>query len=117
AGLAGVILARRLSVPLVELTGTATRIANGEIQLQAEVGGAKEVVTLATAFNIMTSQLRGLIGNLEQRVQERTNALEKRASQLETVSSVARAIASEQDVDTLLSSITKLVSERFGFYH
>jgi len=117
AGLAGVILARRLSIPLVDLTGTATRIADGEIQLQATVGGAKEIVTLATAFNTMTSQLRGLIGNLEQRVQERTNALEKRASQLETVSNVARAIASVQDVDTLLSSITKLVSERFGFYH
>src|SRR6185436_6013117 len=34
AGLAGVILARRLSIPLVDLTGTATRIADGEIQLQ-----------------------------------------------------------------------------------
>jgi GAF domain-containing protein len=117
AGLAGVILARRLAVPLVDLTGTATRIADGEIQLQAAIGGPREIVTLATAFNTMTAQLRNLISNLEQRVQERTNALEKRASQLQTVSDVARALTSVQDINRLLPDITRLVSERFGFYH
>src|SRR6185436_19247605 len=71
----------------------------------------------ATAFNIMTAQLRNLISNLEQRVQERTNALEERASELRTVSDVARTLTSVQDLDTLLSEITRLVSERFGFYH
>ena len=117
AGLAGVILARRLAISLVDLTGTATRIADGEIQLQAAIGGPREIVTLATAFNTMTSQLRNLISNLEQRVQERTNALEKRASQLQTVSDVARALTSVQDINSLLPDITRLVSERFGFYH
>jgi GAF domain-containing protein/HAMP domain-containing protein len=117
AGLAGVLLARRLSVPLVDLTGTATRIANGETELRADVSGAQEVVILASAFNTMTDQLRGLISNLEGRVQERTNALEKRASQLEAVSSVAHAIASVQSINTLLPDITRLVSENFGFYH
>jgi len=117
AGLAGVILAQRLAIPLVNLTETATRIADGENQLQATVAGAKEVATLATAFNTMTAQLRNLISNLEQRVQERTNAMEKRASQLETVSQVARTLTSVQDIDTLLPDIARLVSERFGFYH
>jgi GAF domain-containing protein/HAMP domain-containing protein len=117
AGLAGIILARRLAVPLIDLTGTATRIADGEIQLQATVGGAKEIASLAAAFNIMTAQLRNLISNLEQRVQERTNALEKRAAQLQTVSDVARTLTSVQDINTLLPDITRLVSDRFGFYH
>lgn len=117
AGLAGVILARRLAIPLVDLTGTATRIADGETQLQATVGGAREIVTLATAFNAMTAQLRNLINSLEQRVQERTKALETRAAQLETVSSVARALTSVHDINELLPDIAKLVSDRFGFYH
>lgn len=117
AGLAGVIFARRLAVPLVNLTSTATRIADGDIQLEAEVGGASEFVTLATAFNTMTEQLRNLISNLEQRVQERTNALEKRTLQEQAVARVARAIASVQDLDTLLPEITKLVSKQFDFYH
>jgi GAF domain-containing protein len=117
AGLAGVILARRLAIPLVDLTGTATRIADGETHLQATVGGARELVTLATAFNTMTAQLRNLINSLEQRVQERTKALEKRAAQLETVSNVARALTSVHEINELLPDIAKLVSDRFGFYH
>jgi hypothetical protein len=55
--------------------------------------------------------------DLERRVEERTSELSKRASQLEAVSSVARAIASVQDLDTLLPAITKFISQQFGFYH
>ena len=117
AGLAGVFLARRLAVPLVNLTGTATRIADGDLELKAEVSGASEVVTLATAFNTMTDQLRNLINSLEQRVQERTNALEKRRQQDQAVASVARSVASIQDLDTVLPEITNLVSRQFDFYH
>jgi len=54
---------------------------------------------------------------LEQRVSERTAELEKRASQLQIVSNMARTIASMQDLDTLLTSITQLVSRQFGVYH
>lgn len=54
---------------------------------------------------------------LESRVQERTSTLERQAGQLQAVSSVARTIASVQDLDTLLPEITKLVSEQFGYYH
>jgi GAF domain-containing protein len=54
---------------------------------------------------------------LEQRVAERTTDLKKRADQLETVSNVARALTSVQDLNELLPDITRLVSDRFGFYH
>lgn len=62
-------------------------------------------------------ELDRLRKELEQRIVERTEDLERRAGQLEAVSSVARTIASVQDVNTLLPNITKLVSEQFGFYH
>lgn len=55
--------------------------------------------------------------NLELRVVERTTALEHRAAQMETVSSVARSISAVQDLDQLLPSICQTVSERFGVYH
>ena len=124
AGLAGVIVARRLSVPLVDLTGIATRIADGEINLQAVAGGAREITSLASAFNTMTSQLRGLIGNLEHRVADRTRELEvanqqisHRAAQLEAITELSEAIAQLQDLGELLPATTRLVNERFGFYH
>ena len=124
AGLAGFIVARRLSIPLVNLTGTATRIANGELHLQAAGGGASEIAGLATAFNTMTSQLQGLIGNLENRVAERTRDLEKanaqtsrRALQLQAITELGEAIAQVQDLGELFPNVAKLISERFGFYH
>ncbi len=67
AGWIGIYLARRLAVPLVSLMQTATRIAGGEMGLQAEVGGPTEISGLATAFNSMTAQLREVIDSLEQR--------------------------------------------------
>lgn len=73
----------------------------------------------ATAHELSLSnkELSNLRIDLEQRVEARTSELEKRAAQIEAVSSVARAIASVQDLDTLLPAITKLISQQFGFYH
>jgi signal transduction histidine kinase len=66
AGLLGNFLARRLAIPLVNLTETATRIAAGEMELQVAVSGPQEVASLAMAFNSMTAQLHDLINTLEQ---------------------------------------------------
>jgi PAS domain S-box-containing protein len=74
-GLVGVYVARRLAAPLLNLTATATRISEGEMELQAAPEGPAEVVRLAQAFNSMTAQLRELIGGLEQLVAERTREL------------------------------------------
>jgi GAF domain-containing protein len=61
---------------------------------------------------------------LEQRVTERTTELEtislamqKRADQLATVSNISKAIASVQEIDALLDSVTSIISDRFGYYH
>jgi GAF domain-containing protein len=77
----------------------------------------KDAKANARELKSSNRQLSGLRDALELRVQERTAALEQRAIQLQTVSSVARTIASVQDLDTLLPKITNLVSEQFGFYH
>ena len=124
AALAGGIVARRVAKPLINLTGTATRIANGDIQLQATVSGAREIASLATAFNVMTSQLRGLIGNLEERVASRTAELEvankqisRRATQLQSITELSEAISHLQELSVIFSTTTQLINERFGFYH
>jgi rsbT co-antagonist protein RsbR len=83
AGLAGVLLARRLAVPLVNLTGTASRITCGEMELQAMIGGPREVASLAMAFNTMTAQLRQILDKLEQRVSERTIDLQHALDEVE----------------------------------
>jgi anti-anti-sigma factor len=84
AGVLGVYLAHRLAVPLVTLMKTATRIAEGERDVQAPVGGPREVAGLATAFNSMTSQLRQSLESLEQRVADRTADLQHALDEVET---------------------------------
>ncbi len=54
-----------LNKPLEKITDTARRIGEGEIELQAELAGTREVLTLATAFNRMTSRLRDSIEELD----------------------------------------------------
>jgi signal transduction histidine kinase len=61
ASVLGVVMARRLAIPLVNLTSTASRIADGELALEAEVQGPQEVANLATAFNSMSTSLKAMI--------------------------------------------------------
>ncbi len=86
--------------------------------------GADEFTVFAQILNSLTKQIRELISNLETRVAERTADLElarqqseKRANELKTVSEVARAVSTEVSLENLLTLVTNLVSERFGFYH
>ena len=116
-GILGGYVARRLAVPLVDLTETATRITGGEMGLQAAGGGTKEVASLATAFNSMTRQLRELIGSLEQRVAERTLALKHQSVYLQASAEVGRAATSILEVDRLIEQVVELIRERFDLYY
>jgi two-component system sensor kinase len=66
----GILVVRGIAAPLASLSGTATRIANGDLGLVAKIERDDEIGALAKAFNSMTAQLRWLIGNLEHRVSE-----------------------------------------------
>lgn len=116
--LSGYILGRQLTVPLAELTHTVLKITEGNLKERAvEPKSPREAALLATSFNSMTQKMERLVNNLEEQVAERTEKLENRASQLQAVSGVARAIASLQETGTLLPEITRLISHQFGFYH
>ena len=68
--------------------------------------------------------LKELNQSLEDRVANRTSELEianqrneRRARQFEAIAQVAHATISIQDEGTLLSHLTQVISEQFGFYH
>ena len=114
----------QFSKPIIDMTRAAEKIADGDLSVQAEVRSTDEIGTLGAAFNSMTTQLRDLVETLEIRVRERTQqlavqneSLQLRSRQLQTVAEVARSIVSTREVDTLLNQVTRLVSDRFGFYH
>jgi GAF domain-containing protein len=117
AGMLGGYVARRLAVPLVDLTETATRISCGEMDLQAAGGGPVEVSSLAEAFNSMTTQLRQVLGDLERRVTERTLDLERQSAYLQASAEVGRAATSILEIDRLIGQVVDLIRERFSLYY
>ncbi|MBL8099764.1 MAG: GAF domain-containing protein [Anaerolineales bacterium] len=54
---------------------------------------------------------------LEEKVVERTEVLESRMSQLRSATTAARLVAEIQDIHELLETSTKLITEKFGYYH
>ena len=109
---------RRLMRPVDQLTAAAREVGGGNLDVNVNPSKmAGELEVLSTAFNQMTGQLRGLVGELEQRVAERTAELVRRASQLEAAARVASEAVAIHDVDQLLSQAVLLIRERLGYYN
>ncbi|MBN2502215.1 MAG: GAF domain-containing protein [Anaerolineales bacterium] len=74
--------------------------------------------TRQNEMELITSNraLQAIQENLEERVEERTHALERRARFLEAAAEVGRAATSIYSLEELLPQITEFISELFGFY-
>ncbi|HUM25976.1 MAG TPA: GAF domain-containing protein [Anaerolineales bacterium] len=121
---AGFLASQVITSPLLTLAKTAEQIAVGNRSARAEAVTEDEIGLLAKSFNRMTDELNQAFKNLEIRVVERTTDLEiarrqseKRASELQAIGEISKVITGEQALEKLLPLISRLVSERFGFYH
>jgi len=65
----------------------------------------------------MTSRLREMIGSLEQRVADRTAALDARTKALATSSVVSRRLSTILDRDTLVKAVVEQLVTAFNFYY
>ncbi|MBI1276581.1 MAG: HAMP domain-containing protein [Anaerolineaceae bacterium] len=78
----GVLIARRILQPIVQLQTAATRMMNGDYSQRASIGTNDEIGQLSTAFNMMSESIQKrdtdlIAANsvLEKRVEERTKEL------------------------------------------
>ncbi len=111
AAIAAVVLAQALANPLIRLNEFAQKVSSGDLTVTAKVEAGDETGTLATTFNNMVSQLRGLVGSLEQRVADRTHDLELAAE-------VGRQVSERStDITGLLTRAVDLIRERFNLYY
>lgn len=124
ATLASLAIGNRLTIPLQSLTKVANEIIAGNFDAKAEVQTQDEIGTLSTTINSMTENIKGMVQSLEQRVDERTSALqeslqrgERRSKQFEAITKVTQAINTAQNLQELLPQISNVISEQFGFYH
>jgi signal transduction histidine kinase/HAMP domain-containing protein len=110
-GVVAVFLANLITNPIVRLKAVAEKVAAGDLGATASVTTRDEVGTLATTFNNMTSQLRNLVGSLEQRVSDRTH-------DLELASEVGRTVTEKvADLNEMLTTAADMIRARFGLYY
>ena len=102
---------------IVAATLFITTAAVLRIIIQRLTESIQEAEAFGLAQETANLELKKLQGDLEQRVEQRTAELENRANQLDAISNVARSTASLQNLEELLPAVTKLVSERFDYYH
>lgn len=120
----GYLAGNTLTRPVTKLVNGTLAFASGKFSQRVDIGTHDEIGDLAKTFNNMAEEIQTLIGSLENRVTERTADLEtarllseRRAFELQTIGDVSTIISGEKNIETLLPLITRLVSERFRFYH
>jgi GAF domain-containing protein len=72
---------------------------------------------LAESLMNLSSQTQAMVLDLEENVIERTRELETRATQLRAAADVGKAASSVRNLSELLQQTTKLINERFKYYH
>ena len=122
--LAAFLLGRRImnaiSEPLVQLAEATKRLASGDMSARVSTETSDELGQVANAFNRMARELEADQETLVARARELESAnqlSEKRSQKLQAISEISRIISSEQGLDILLPLVTRLVTEKFDFYH
>ncbi len=108
-----VALARRITVPLADMSGRAARIAQGDYDAADELtysNRGDEIGDLSRAFVDMSRQVRDAVSNLEARVASRTE-------DLRTSAEIASAANQIRNLDDLISLSVNLLRDRFDFYY
>jgi len=117
AGIAVFSASLAISEPVGGLARAAEQLATGQLSTRADADREDEIGRLAKSFNSMASQLQAMIGNLEQRVTDRTHQLELQTQRLRTAAEIARDAALAPTLDELFQRASRLVLDRFGADH
>ncbi|GAB4501405.1 MAG: hypothetical protein Fur0035_09470 [Anaerolineales bacterium] len=118
------IAARLITSPLKTLTQSAQEIGQSGLETSIQIARKDEIGLLSEVMEKTARQLRETLQGLENRITERTNALEaanaqsaRRATQLRALAQVANSVTNLQDLESLLPQVTQTISRAFGFYH
>ena len=95
--------------PIQDITDMATAIAAGDLSRTVPVSSNDELGVLAQDFNTMAGNLRELIETLEQRVSQRTQALE-------TTLQVSQSLTTILNQEQLISEVVGQVQSAFDYY-
>ncbi|MGQ0686150.1 adenylate/guanylate cyclase domain-containing protein [Bradyrhizobium sp.] len=103
--LAGMVLARRMLIPITALSSGARLLGEGKFGHRIEVKTKDELEELAGQFNSMAAQLQETYTDLEWKVKERTRDLAQSINELKVLEEVGRAVASSLDLNAVLPTV------------
>ncbi len=97
----GVLLAnlvlRRISAPIGALVRATEGVARGDLDVQIEAGGSKEIAVLARSFRGMVDRLRAYRGEVQEYQRGLEQKVEERTRQLEATTQEARELARQAE--------------------
>ena len=118
---ASVMLGRRVIGPIEELRRGAARLEAGDLEARLSIDSGDEFADLANDFNRMARRLQDAYSGLEQKVKERTHALEQSLNEVRGLDDIIRAVSASLDLQKVLQTIvvhaTELSRSDAGFIY
>jgi PAS domain S-box-containing protein len=108
AVLAGSYLSRKITGPIIELRNAAEKIGKGDLAAQINIESKNEIGQTAEAFNKMAAELRELHRGFEEKIAERTQALDSRIKEITT---------SNQELDMTKTAVMNLLEDERELEH
>jgi signal transduction histidine kinase len=109
--IAGLILARKMVVPIQSLRLGAARIGAGDLGQRIAIKTGDELEGLADQFNDMAGKLQESYADLEQKVELRTEELGQSVRELRALGDVSQAVNSTLELETVLNTIVAKATE------
>jgi len=103
--LGGMLLVRKMVVPIETLRAGAARIGSGDLGQRISIETGDELELLADQFNEMACKLEDSHANLEAEVELRTRELEQSVLELRALGEVSQAVNSTLNLENVLATI------------
>ena len=103
--LGGMLLVRKMVVPIEQLRAGAARIGSGDLRQRISIKTGDELELLADQFNEMAGKLEDSHGNLEAQVAVRTRELAQSVLELRALGEVSQAVNSTLNLENVLATI------------
>jgi signal transduction histidine kinase/CheY-like chemotaxis protein len=120
--LATILLASRMAAPIRRLQEGAARVGRGELDHRIDIRTGDELEALAHEFNSAAAQLQDSQRNLEQKVEQRTQALSRSLEQQTAISELLKTMSRvmfdlQPVLDALIEKAAKLCHASSGFVY
>ncbi len=104
-------IARRFAAPIKRLARTSAAVAAGDLTVRSDVASTDEIGGLGRAFNRMTEELQRSYAQLEDRIAERTVALERARDLLDTLFQISTSRMEPENIDRTYDAVLKFCSD------